>query len=236
MPIDVHNMTITYDDIKPWGRSLEEYTRMFSLTHLDLKLNILGCGDGPASFNAEMVGKGGRVISVDPIYQFSIDQIRQRIQDTYADVIRQTRNNEELFIWDEIGSVEALGTLRMSAMRKFLADFEEGKRQNRYIVGELPSLPFDDKEFDLALCSHFLFLYTDNLSLDFHLRSVQELCRVAHEVRIFPLLDTNAQRSRYLDPVIGMLKSRGLDAVEKTVAYEFQRGGNQMLEVKTLNL
>jgi ubiquinone/menaquinone biosynthesis C-methylase UbiE len=53
-------------------------------------------------------------------------------------------------------------------MEKSLEDFPEGLKQNRYIPGELPSLPFDEKEFDLALCSHFLFLYTDNLSLEFH--------------------------------------------------------------------
>jgi len=46
-------MTIKYHDIKPWGRSFEEYVRMFSLTPPDLKRKILGCGDGPASFNAE---------------------------------------------------------------------------------------------------------------------------------------------------------------------------------------
>ena len=120
-------------------------------------------------------------------------------------------------------------------MGKFLDDFEEGKRQNRYITGELPSLPFSDKEFDLALCSHFLFLYTDNLSLDFHLRSVKELCRVAREVRIFPLLDANANRSPYVDPVIEMLNVRGVKAVEETVAYEFQRGGNTKLNIKAFN-
>jgi hypothetical protein len=70
----------------------------------------------------------------------------------------------------------------MSAMAKFLDDFLKGKMQKRYLAGELPSLPSGDGEFDLTLCSHLLFLYTDNLSLEFHLRSLAELCRVSKEV------------------------------------------------------
>ena len=52
---------------------------MFNLTSDDLERKILGCGDGPASFNAELTELGGNIISVDPIYFFSADQIRQRI-------------------------------------------------------------------------------------------------------------------------------------------------------------
>ena len=66
-------------------------------------------------------------------------------------------------------------------MAKFLEDFPKGIIQKRYVPGELPSLPFSDKEFDLALCSQLLFLYTDNLSLEFHLRSLEELCRVSND-------------------------------------------------------
>ncbi|WP_440947787.1 SAM-dependent methyltransferase [Methanosarcina sp. T3] len=224
-------MAIKYHEIKPWGRSFDEYVRMFSLTPADLKRNILGCGDGPASFNAELTERGGNIISVDPIYYFSADRIRQKISETYDDIIDQTRKNRDQFVWQEIGSVEELGKVRMSAMAKFLEDFPEGMRQKRYVPGELPSLPFGNKEFDLALCSHFLFLYTDNLSLEFHLGSLEELCRVSNEVRIFPLLDVNAGRSTYVDTVIDFLREKKRDVKEVKVAYEFQQGGNTMLKI-----
>lgn len=224
-------MTIKYHDIKPWGRSFDEYFRMFSLTPADLRRKILGCGDGPASFNAELTERGGNIISIDPIYHFNADRIRQRISETYNDVISQTQKNQDKFIWQEIGSVEKLGMIRMSAMAKFLEDFPAGLMQKRYIPGELPSLPFSEKEFDLALCSHFLFLYTDNLSLEFHLRSVKELCRVSNEVRIFPLLDVNSNRSIYVDSVIDFLRAEKRDVVEVEVPYEFQKGGNTMLRI-----
>lgn len=69
------------------------------------------------------------------------------------------------YVWTKIPSVEALGEMRLSAMEKFLADFEVVKAVDRYIPGELPSLPFDADAFDLALSSHFLFLYSEHLTL-----------------------------------------------------------------------
>lgn len=227
----VQIMTIVYHDIKPWGRSFNEYVKMFNLTPDDLERKILGCGDGPASFNAELTERGGNVISVDPVYFFSADQIRQRIHETYIDIIGQTQKNQDKFVWQEIGSVEELGRIRMSAMEKFLKDFSEGAMQKRYISGELPFLPFNDKEFDLALCSHLLFLYTDNLSLEFHLKSIEELCRVSNEVRVFPLLEVNVNRSSYVEPIIDLLRARNRDVKEIKVAYEFQKGGNTMLKI-----
>lgn len=49
---------------------------------------------------------------------------------------------------------------------------------------ELSQFPFSDNEFDLALCSHLLFTYSDLLSLEFHLEAIAELLRVARNVAI----------------------------------------------------
>ena len=57
----------TLNRVVPWGRSFEEYRRMFALSDADLQLKILGCADGPASFNAEASRLGHSVISIDPI-------------------------------------------------------------------------------------------------------------------------------------------------------------------------
>lgn len=94
----------------------------------------------------------------------------------------------------------------------------------------LPLLPFRDREFDIALSSHFLFLYTDNLSYDFHVRSVREMLRVAGEVRIFPLLDVNTNKSSYVEGIIEELRSKRTEV--RKVSYEFQIGGNEMLIIK----
>ena len=117
-------------------------------------------------------------------------------------------------------------------MQQFLEDLPLGIQQGRYITSELPMLPFDTQQFNLALCSHFLFTYSDILSQDFHLTSIQELCRVATEVRIFPLLNNFSKEvSSVLPLVMKDLEAQGYNLEIKQVAYEFQKGGNQMLRV-----
>jgi hypothetical protein len=130
---------------------------MFSLSERDLEGHILGCGDGPASFNAELSQNGGRIMSFDPIYQFSADEIRGRIQRVYPGMIAELARNAEQYYWTSFKDPGHLGSVRMSAMNRFLDDFEKGLDEGRYIEASLPELPFFDDEFDLALCSHLLF-------------------------------------------------------------------------------
>jgi len=59
-------VSFSLDQVVPWGRSFEEYVAMFSLTEEDLAGRILGCGDGPASFNCELTRRGGMIVSLDP--------------------------------------------------------------------------------------------------------------------------------------------------------------------------
>jgi hypothetical protein len=225
-------MGFTLDKVVPWGRSYDEYISMFALTEAELKLRILGCGDGPAAFNSELTQRGGNIISIDPVYTFDAEQIRGRIAETYDTVMTQMHKNHDDYVWDVISSVDQLGIIRMSAMETFLADFEAGKQAGRYIPGDLPLLPFKNGEFDIALSSHFLFLYSAHLSAELHLQSLLEMLRVSSEVRVFPLLTLNGAMSPYLQFVIEKLENLGFGAEIKRVSYEFQRGGNEMLIIK----
>jgi len=227
-------MAFTLEKVVPWGRSYDEYVSMFSLSENDLTKKIIGCSDGPASFNSELTHQGGSVVSIDPIYQFSAEELEARIEETYSTVLEQTKKNENEFVWKNIKSPDELGQVRMSAMREFLSDFPAGKEQGRYVEGELPALEFSNKEFDLALCSHFLFLYSEHYSLDFHVQSITEMCRVAGEARMFPLLELGAKKSRHLEGVVKELRSKGYECSIEKVGYEFQKGGNEMLRVKII--
>ncbi|WP_347274972.1 class I SAM-dependent methyltransferase [Candidatus Kuenenia sp.] len=224
-------MIFTLEKVVPWGRSFDEYLAMFALSEDYLWKRILGCGDGPASFNCIMTRRGGHVVSVDPIYRFGADEIRNRIDETYEQVIEQTRNNKNEFVWEHISSVEELGNVRMAAMNDFLSDYAAGLREGRYVDASLPTLPFEDGEFDIALCSNFLFLYSEHLSEDFHVQSIKELCRVASEARIFPLLELGAKKSRHLQTVVDRLEKSGFVVNVEKVPYEFQKGGNEMLRL-----
>lgn len=220
------------DEVVPWGRTLEEYKLMFSLSENDLNTKILGCGDGPASFNAEMTALNHSVVSIDPIYQFSAEQIEQRVRATYELVISQVKQNPKNYIWKNFQDAEELGKARLLAMEKFLLDYELGKVAGRYLPKSLPSLEFLNNHFELCVCSHLLFLYSDQLSLDFHIASIHELVRIAPEVRIFPLLKLDGKLSPYLEPVMEELSSKGYNVQVQSVTYEFQRGGNQMLRIR----
>ena len=225
-------MAFRLEEVVPWGRSFEEYQAMFALSDKDLSERILGCADGPASFNSGLTKREGKIVSIDPLYRFSREKIRKRIDQVFETVLDETRKNAHEFVWKTIPSVEALGRTRREAMDDFLEDYPKGLDQERYIEASLPELPFREKEFDLALCFHYLFLYSPHLSLDFHLWSIRELCRVAREVRIFPLIEMGAVPSRHLEEVHKKFQEQEYTVSVVPVDYEFQRGGNRMMKVR----
>lgn len=221
------------DQVVPWGRTAGEYQRMFALDVGDLRRSILGVADGPASFNAEWSARGGRVVSVDPLYQFSAQQIEARFEAVLPQVLAATQASLDAFVWDELQSVEGLERRRRQALTAFLADYQAGRRVGRYLASGLPRLPFADGRFDLALCSHYLFTYSDLLDADAHVAAIAEMVRVAREARVFPLADMFAGGpSRHLPAVLARLPAAGLTARIARVPYEFQRRANEMLVVK----
>ncbi|MEO0535964.1 MAG: SAM-dependent methyltransferase [Cyanobacteria bacterium P01_A01_bin.123] len=224
-------MGLELKSVVPWGRCFDEYRRMFELSDADLARTLLDCGGGPASFNTEMTQRGYTITSCDPIYQFSAVEIAQRIDATYATIISGVLENLDHYVWREIPNPEVLGKVRMAAMTQFLADFPTGLAAGRYQVAALPNLPFADHQFDLALCSHLLFTYSDQLSLAFHLEAIESLCRVASEVRIFPLLRLDGEASPWLPPILDRLQTQNLEYEVRITAYEFQMGGNQLLKI-----
>jgi len=213
--------------VVPWGRSFEEYAGMFALHEIDLQRSILDCAAGPSSFAAEMFARGGRVIACDPIYEFSAQEIRSRVEVVREDMMKQVRQQTGQFVWTWIRSPEHLEEVRMGVMEKFLEDFSADRSRERYRVMGLPKLAFADGEFELALCSHFLFLYSDKLDEAFHLESLRELLRVAREVRIFPVTEIDGTLSRHLSMAMTELQGRLVP-----VEYEFLKGAKQMLVLR----
>ncbi|MGJ5673603.1 MAG: SAM-dependent methyltransferase [Nostochopsis sp.] len=226
-------MAIKLEKVVPFGRSLDEYVQIFNLTQSDFNKRILGVGDGPASFNAEATKIGMNVTSIDPIYQFSGDEIRKRFNEAIDNIIDQVKASPDDFAWSYHKSPEDLRTNRIAAINKFISDYERGKLEQRYLSGELPQLNFKDKEFDIALCSHFLFLYSEHLNYQFHFDSIQEMLRVSQQVRIFPLLTLMLQRSPYLDRIIQEFRELGYTVSIIKVEYELQKGGNEMLLISS---
>jgi hypothetical protein len=225
-------MAMKLNDVVPFGRSLDEYIKMFALEESDLNKKILGVADGPASFNAELTEKGGSVTSIDPIYIFQAQEIENKFYDVLDKIIDQVKATPDDWVWSFHGSPEELKENRIRATNKFVNDFKANRRSGRYVAGELPLLAFNDNSFDLALCSHFLFLYSEHLSLDFHLASIREMLRVAPEIRIFPLLTLMIEESPYIIPVKHELTKLGYSVEICQVEYELQRRGNKMMVIR----
>lgn len=217
--------------VVPWGRAFAEYQAMFALKESDLERRILGCGDGSASFNAELHLRGGQVVSVDPIYVFSADQLRQRLRQVYPNIIAQMARERGRYVWSNFRDPDHLGSVRMSAMNQFLGDFSLGLEQGRYVPASLPELPFKDGQFDLALCSHLLFAYSEQITAAQHIAAILEMLRVAKEVRIYPLLDIEGYPSMHLSDVVSELAEAGIQVDRQTVGYELQRGATEMLSL-----
>jgi len=224
-------MPFQLKNVVPWGRNLEEYSKIFKLTYFDFNSRIISFGDGPASFNFEMTKLNFHVVSLDPIYQFTKDELKQRIVETKETILEQTLANQNNFVWTNIKSIQELEQIRMNAMNNFIYDFDLGKNQKRYIYHELPNpTNYPDLSFDLGLSSHFLILYAQ-LGLDFHIKSITEMLRICKEIRIFPVLNLNAVKSEVLDGIIDYFQTDFVISLE-IVDYEFQKGGNQMLKIK----
>lgn len=205
---------------------------MFDLGEYELDQSILGVGDGPAAFNAELTALGNPMVSLDPIYRFSAKEIERRIREVTPVLREQLAENASDYVWTEFLGVEHLIESRLQSMARFLSDFGPGKTEGRYICGELPNVPFTNNAFDLVICSHLLFLYDDMLDLEFHRKSIVSLCNVAPEIRIFPIVDRKGSSSRILEPLTQSLVALGYQLERRKVSYCFQKAANQMLIIR----
>jgi CTP synthase (UTP-ammonia lyase) len=88
----------TINQAYPWGRSFDEYCQMYRLTADDLHRRILGCADGPASFNAVMSRRGHAVVSCDPLYRLDAAQIRARSEATRAEMVERATRERHRFV------------------------------------------------------------------------------------------------------------------------------------------
>lgn len=224
-------MAFQLSSVVPWGRNMVEYQRMFRLDEKDMSKKIAGFGDGPACFNCEATKTGSHVISFDPIYQFSKEQIQERIEEVRVTVMQQMKENQDNYVWTQIKNLDELERIRMSAMQKFLADYEQGRKEGRYVFHELPGrLQYESDCFDIGLSSHFLLMYT-SLGYDFHIQAITEMLRVCKEIRIFPIVDLDANKTDLTQRVMDYFRKNYSVEIIAT-DYEFQKGDNKLLVIK----
>lgn len=222
---------VRLQDVVPFGRGLAEYQRMFLLTEADLARRVLDVAAGPAGFTADVIARGANATAADPIYLYSRADLERRIHETLDLVIEKTRAAHDAYLWIEVRDPDELRERRLAAMQRFLADYDAGLAAGRYVTASLPLLPFANDTFDLALCSHFLFSYSEHCDRDFHIASVREMLRVAREVRIFPLVQIHGEPSPHVAPVVQAAQQRGATVERVATEYRMQPAATEFLRI-----
>lgn len=220
-------------DIIAIGRTLDEYSRMFDLRFSGLKgAQVLDAGGGVSSFTAEANDMGLSVKSADRVYKFSAVELEVKCKNDLEEMFSKllpVRNN---YNWDFYGNEAGLRRYREDAYKKFLEDYGKNPH-DRYIRTGFPCTAFTDREFDLTLMSHFLFLYDEHMDYSFHADTIAELIRITkEEIRIFPVVNLRYGRSGFLDRITNDSRFSKADFRVIKVDYEFVRGGNEYLSIR----
>lgn len=204
---------------------------MFDLTDAELSRRVLDCCAGVSSFVAEAADRGGQAAAVDPAFALGRQQLAELGRDDLAKGTAIADQFADRFTWKWYGEPERRATMRRTALARCLTDLVA--HPARYVAGSLPNLPFHDDAFDLAVCSHLLFTWADQLGRDWHAAALLELSRVAREVRVFPtIIQGPGEPVPFWDALMADLTDAGLRTELRPVTYEFQVGADRMLVVQ----
>ncbi len=225
---------LNIDRIAFLGRTYEEYMKIFGLDEDILRKGpILDCPAGASSFTAEAKEKGFDVTACDILYSQPFDRLTKKGLDDLQHVFEKLEEVSDLYTWNHYKNTTEVFGLREKALEEFTKDFMSGFKERRYVHAVLPELPFPDKSFETVLSGHFLFLYGDRLSLDFHRACLYEFVRVCRgEVRIYPILGLDAKPYPHIDEIISSFETEGIKAEIRNVPFEFLKGATQMMTLK----
>ncbi|MDP3704375.1 MAG: hypothetical protein Q8R24_00515 [Legionellaceae bacterium] len=214
-----------------WGHHIDEYREMFQLSESDLTKHFLEYSSGASAVNFELQHVASECISCDPWFYLDSNTLKTEINTNFEARLHQFKAENQVFDVSRYGSLEKLIAYRREGIATFLADYDQGRIDKRYLPVTDTVLPFSDFAFDFALSTHYLFADLDHQTVDYHIEVIQELARVAKDVRIFPLVDVNGVPSPILGPVLLKLHQANYGVEVRDVAYHLQPKGNAMLRV-----
>jgi hypothetical protein len=206
----------------------EDYCKMFALDEILLQRKIIDFPGAFSSFNATAHQKDQSVVSLDGLYDLGtamIENVVSQQKQIWINHVSQMSGTPDLFPIAQ----EKFAKFKLSS-DLFLDDYTNGKEQQRYQAGDSESkLPFDDHSFQLALCSHWLFKQDFDLkqTIDF----IDELCRVAGEVRIFPINNAKYEAPEFLGHLMANYQTRGFQISCIAIEFDKHETGSAMLSI-----
>ncbi len=204
---------------RSWIYNLNDYRQIFGLSEPDLQKKILAYPAGISSVNAELYALGHLIISGDPAYALSLMEMRD-----YAGKILQ----ENIAAIDKSHQSSLIAQWEHS-LELFLVDYETGKKQGRYRAMDLPPFSAVEETFELLLCTDFLFNPPGNSGTAQEM--MNELCKLAAEVRIFPLPQDKNAVSAELGPLMLALQQRNFGVEIRAVDYPPCHQASAMLRI-----
>ncbi|RIX54056.1 methyltransferase domain-containing protein [Paenibacillus nanensis] len=216
-------------------RGYEEYLSMFGLTEAELSTGpILDVAAGGSSFTAEARSRGYQAFAVDPRYGGDVQKWIAEAREEIATSTAKLDALKDRFDWSYYGSIDRHREGREASLTKFASHVQSEDGVFCYKGGSLPKLPYQDHEFSLVLCSHFLFLYAEQFGYSFHENAVRELmrvCRPGGKVRIYPLISLHWKPYEKLEGLMEMIRREGGAPALKNSSLPFIPDSNQFLEI-----
>lgn len=221
-------------------RSYAEYAAMFDFMEDSplLKGPVLDVAGGASSFTAELCAMGIEAVAADPRYALSPEEMYLQAAEEIKISTEKLRAGTGHFDWAYYGSLQHHEQLRRQSLERFHRHYSSSAREQAYIPASLPVLPMADDRFAIVVCSHFLFLYGEQVNIDFHEQALRELirvCRPGGEVRVYPLV-----RLPYfhpyaaLDELLGRLSNTGVDISLEPSRLPFIPGSGTQLVIRKL--
>jgi hypothetical protein len=216
-----------------WGHHFSEYIDMFDISEPLPGQKILEFACGPTVVNQELSQKGVSVTSCDPWFETDVSHMREKFFKLFDEQVEKMKAHPKRYNLDKYGGMETFFAKRRQGIEQFLADYPQGLKEGRYQGIEGFHLPFKNASFDLAICSNYLFADIPEQGLDFQLAWIQELTRVAVDVRFYPLTDKKGEVSELLGPVLLSLQQQGYQVAIQEVPFRLLPASKAMLKVSS---
>jgi len=209
-----------------WIYNLVDYQHIFALSDQELQKNVLDYPGGISSVNAELSALGKSIISADPFYHLGAKEMSLHAQQILDKNIQYLNEHADILENQNIAAAEIIKNWKNS-VELFLADYEIGKREGRYLMMSVPPQTIN-RSYELLLCADLLFNQQELLPAP---ELMASLCNLAAELRIFPLIAEKKVISGQLGPIMLDLQQRNFGVEIRAINYPLRRDATAMLRV-----